>query len=183
MIYVYMISTLAIVLRHYGKVIPLKPTQRAKHEALAVLVTNQKYVGENGTWRQNRNEVLVAGSFDTAFSHCFSYLEAMKRSMAGPHLTAGLDIALPVFGKGGDRIVQEGRRLLQANEIETFTTWENYGGVARQYIASVSEGRLLCDAENLYGERELNQIDWTKHGLIFVSPGQFPLSLSLKFTL
>ena len=178
-----MISTLATVLRHYGKVFPLKPAPRANHEALAVLVTNQKYAGGNGTWRPNRNDVLVAGNSDTAFSHCFSYLEAMKRSMSGPHLTSGLDVALPVFGRGDGRIIQAGKRLLQANEIDTFTTWENYGGVARQYVASVSEGRLLCDADGLYGEQELNQIDWTKHGLIFVSPGQYPLSLSLSLRL
>ena len=163
-----MVSSLG-ALRQCGKVMTFRETRRGRIEFRAVLATSPKLVPENAAWRPNEAGVLVAGT-------CAVAMQCPSESIA-PSLT------FPVFGRGGEKIIQERRRFLEANGIATFFTWEDCGGLARRYVASVTDGRLLCGSDGRYGETDLAGVDWTRHGLVYVSPEQTPLSLSLHLSL
>ena len=141
---------------------------------MAVLAANPKMARGQESWRLNERGVLVAGNSNTALGHCASYLAAMRRAIAGTNPGSGLDFTLPVFRQSGERIIGRGKNLLEANGIETFTVCERFGERSRFYVASVKAGRLLCDEAGCCGD--LAGVDWLKHGLIFVLPGQYPQS-------
>ena len=160
-------------LRPFGKVIPLRSRQET--EAAALLITRKATAPQHrlefgSDWRPNEHGVMVGGA----------RMEGTTAIADQISERTDMSLSLPVFSQSGEDLLKQ-KRLFNANGIDSFFTWEDFG-FARLCVADFDRG-LLLDSAGKYGERELSGVNWERHGLVFVSPEEAPLALRLSLSL
>lgn len=161
-------------LGNFGTV-PYKMREQLGFSALLVRWPATRHIPEidSDHWRPNPKGFLVGGAA-LPFSNLISI--SAKIGDLGAKLGLEHQVTLPVFGQGGQRLIQDKKSFFLSNGVKTFFTWEESFGMARLYIANVENGGLISvDNDDL--------IDWSHHGMVFVTPGQYPLSLSMSLSI